>query len=205
MHDFDRFLSLLNSYCSPFRTVSEMEGVVFWDHYQLLLRWNRKLNLTRIVALEEAVRRHYAEGVFLSVQLTPDCRSVVDVGSGAGFPGYPLAVLRPDVTVSLLESDQRKAAFLREACGDRPNVRVLCLRSDDAVGVWDAVVSRAVKWPEIAAFARRSAERVAILASSEDAAAFEGSDGLQNMNVAFLPWDSASCVFMADVPRGTSV
>src|SRR5687768_10049621 len=83
-------------------------------HYELLLRWNQKLNLTSVKNEETMVRRHYCESVFVAVHLPSEPISVVDVGSGAGFPGFPIAVVRPDCAVTLVESHQRKAVFLRE-------------------------------------------------------------------------------------------
>jgi hypothetical protein len=62
-------------------------------HYDLLLRWNKTLNLTTITSLEEAVERHYCESLFLGAQLPAGNLRVVDVGSGAGFPGFPVGIL----------------------------------------------------------------------------------------------------------------
>src|ERR1035437_3234294 len=84
-------------------------------HYQLLLRWNRTLNLTSIKRMEEVVERHYCESLFLGTHLPQGGLRIADVGAGAGFPGFPVAVLRPDCSVTLIESHQRKAVFLREA------------------------------------------------------------------------------------------
>src|ERR1035437_11159232 len=84
-------------------------------HYQLLLRWNRTLNLSSIKRMEEAVERHYCEALFLGTHLPQGGLRSADVGAGAGFPGFPVAVLRPDCSVTLIESHQRKAVFLRDA------------------------------------------------------------------------------------------
>ncbi len=84
-------------------------------HYELLVRWNKTVNLTTITSLEEAVERHYCESLFLGAHLPAGNLRVVDVGSGAGFPGFPVAILRPECSVTLVESHQRKAVFLREA------------------------------------------------------------------------------------------
>jgi 16S rRNA (guanine527-N7)-methyltransferase len=73
-------------------------------HYRLLLRWNRTLNLTSIRKIEEAVERHYCESLFLGTHLPQDLLRIADIGSGAGFPGFPVAVLRPDCSVTLIES-----------------------------------------------------------------------------------------------------
>ena len=82
-------------------------------HYRMMIEWNRLLNLTRITALDEAVRFHYAESL-LGGRFIGSSRTALDIGSGAGFPGVPLAVLRPDVAFTALESNGKKAAFLME-------------------------------------------------------------------------------------------
>ncbi len=114
-------------------------------HYNLLVRWNKVLNLTAIRTVEAAVERHYCESLFLGAKLAAHRMRIADVGSGAGFPGVPVAVLRPDCQVTLIESHQRKAAFLREGTRGFGNVRVLSERAEDVVETFDVVVSRAVK------------------------------------------------------------
>ena len=113
-------------------------------HYELMLRWNAKLNLTRITDRQEAWERHYLESIFLARQLPPGPLRIADVGSGAGFPGIPIAVVRPECTVTLIESHQRKSVFLREATRDLPNVRVLAMRAESVQETFDWIVSRAV-------------------------------------------------------------
>jgi 16S rRNA (guanine527-N7)-methyltransferase len=84
-------------------------------HFDLLVKWNAKISLTAIGDPKEIVRRHFGESLFTGAQLAakPETR-LVDLGSGAGFPGLPIAVLRPDIKVTLIESQQKKVAFLRE-------------------------------------------------------------------------------------------
>jgi 16S rRNA (guanine527-N7)-methyltransferase len=118
-------------------------------HYELMLRWNAKLNLTRITDREEAWERHYKESIFLAHKLPPGPLKIADVGSGAGFPGIPIAVLRPECTVTLIESHQRKAVFLREATRGLPNVRVLAMRAEAVTETFDWIVSRAVSPKEV--------------------------------------------------------
>ncbi len=85
-------------------------------HLDLLLKWNAKINLTAIRDPEQIVRRHFGESLFAAAQLDPERDAeLADLGSGAGFPGLPVAVLRPDIKVTLIESQQKKVAFLREA------------------------------------------------------------------------------------------
>jgi len=83
-------------------------------HYSMLCRWNQKLNLTRITEPREAARLHYAESLF-GARFIAGAQTLLDMGSGAGFPAIPLAVARPDVQVTALEANQKKSLFLREA------------------------------------------------------------------------------------------
>ncbi len=144
-----RFSELLTRYFGPIKPLSSGEISLLSKHYELLVRWNKALNLTSIRRLEEIVVRHYCESLFLAVHLPPEPVSVLDVGSGAGFPGIPIAVLRPDCSVVLAESHQRKAVFLRESSRDYFNVRVTASRAEDMAERFDWVVSRAVRWEEV--------------------------------------------------------
>lgn len=127
-------------------------GVVdqFSSHYELLVAWNRKLNLTRIVEAGEAARFHFLESAFLSTLIaSPAAKGgrVVDVGSGAGFPGLPLACVWKDCEVVLVEPSGKRAVFLKEAIrklGLR-SVKVLNERfSADLVDGSDVLVTRAL-------------------------------------------------------------
>ena len=112
-------------------------------HFRLLERWNKRINLTRISDPAEAARRHYGESAHLHREL-PDAASFVDVGSGAGFPGLPIATLRPSSSITLVESIRKKAEFLREATRDMPNVRVCDCRIRQWTGSAEWALLRAV-------------------------------------------------------------
>ena len=137
-------------------------------HYQLLLRWNRTLNLTSIKKTEEAVERHYCESLFLGTHLPQGALRMADIGSGAGFPGFPVAVLRPDCSVTLIESHQRKAVFLREASRNLPNVRVLARRAESVEEQFDWAISRAVSYQDLASFLKNLAPSVDLLTGGEE-------------------------------------
>ena len=137
-------------------------------HWELLQRWNRKLNLTTISDLEAAVERHYAESLFLGMHLPAGPLRVVDVGSGPGFPGFPVAVLRPDCVVTLVESHQRKAVFLREASRKVPNIRVVAKRAEEVAEEFDVAISRAVSYGDLGACLRRLAPRAMLLTGQEE-------------------------------------
>jgi 16S rRNA (guanine527-N7)-methyltransferase len=137
-------------------------------HYELLTRWNRRINLTAIRTLEEAVERHYAESLFLAAHLPPGPLRVADVGSGAGFPGVPVAVLRPDCAVTLIESHQRKAVFLREATRALPNVQVIAKRAEDVGVTYDHAISRAVSYEDLCPALKNLAANADLLSGAEE-------------------------------------
>jgi 16S rRNA (guanine527-N7)-methyltransferase len=83
-------------------------------HYEMMLAWNRHTNLTRIINPEDAARLHYGESLF-GAQFVGEAKKILDIGSGAGFPAVPLAVRLPDLEVTALEANQKKALFLQEA------------------------------------------------------------------------------------------
>lgn len=101
-------------------------------HVTLVGLWNRRMNLTRITG-GEAVVKHVLDSL-LPAQWLPEGGLALDVGSGAGFPGLPLAVLRPGLRVFLVESDRKKASFLKVAVADLglKNVTVLHGRFEEA-------------------------------------------------------------------------
>ncbi len=137
-------------------------------HYQLLCRWNKVLNLTRIEQPQEAAERHYGESLFLARHLPPGPCRIADVGSGAGFPGFPVAVARPDCPVTLIEAHQRKAVFLKEASRGIPNLRVLSRRAEAVHERFDWVISRAVSYEDLSAALPALSGRVALLTGSEE-------------------------------------
>jgi len=92
---------------------------------------------------------------------------IADVGSGAGFPGFPVAVLRPECSVTLIESHQRKAVFLREASREIPNVRVLAKRAEDVAETFDWVISRAVSYADLAPVLKLLAANADLLSGAE--------------------------------------
>ncbi len=140
-----------------------------YDHYQILSRWNQVLNLSSVRDLETAVIRHYCESVFLAVNMPEVAVSIADLGSGGGFPGIPLAAMRPDCDVTLIEAHQRKAAFLKEATREYKNVKVIAKRSEQAEGPFDWLVSRAVAWKDVLNSVPRLARNVALLTTLKDA------------------------------------
>lgn len=125
-------------------------------YIDLLLRWNARINLTAMREPEEIVTRHFGESLFAARHLFPEVQAktlaptphVIDVGSGPGFPGLPIKIWAPHVSLTLIESNHKKATFLREV------VRILRLTGVDVFSARakaftgskaDVVVLRAVE------------------------------------------------------------
>jgi 16S rRNA (guanine527-N7)-methyltransferase len=87
----------------------------FQLYLDLLLKWNTRINLTAVRDAEQVVQRHFGESIFAAEQLDLEAAStLIDLGSGAGFPGLPMAIIARRLRVTLIESQQKKVAFLRE-------------------------------------------------------------------------------------------
>jgi 16S rRNA (guanine527-N7)-methyltransferase len=108
-------------------------------------KWNRVYNLTAVRKPEEMVTKHVLDSLTLLPVIAG--AHLADVGSGAGLPGIPLAIVRPDWYITLIESNQKKAAFLTQACIELAlkNVKVVCERAERFFPAekFDTVISRA--------------------------------------------------------------
>src|ERR1700687_5601107 len=97
-------------------------------HVDLLLKWNKSVNLTAIVGPDEVVEKHVLDSLAVAPLLPSG--SLLDAGTGAGFPGIPIAIARPDLEVALVDSVQKKVAFLKSALAELrlPKVKAYAVR-----------------------------------------------------------------------------
>ena len=165
------FRDLLAREFARYGTLTADQLDLLESHFNLLTRWNARLNLTRTDSLEEAVRFHYCESLFVGTKLPEGPLSIVDVGSGAGFPGIPIAILRPECSITLIESHRRKGVFLKEASRGLANVSVITGRAEQVRAGFDWLVSRAVSLAGIVTL--RLADNLALLVGGEEARGFE--------------------------------
>jgi 16S rRNA (guanine527-N7)-methyltransferase len=148
-------------------TLSQRQLEDISTYIDLLLRWNARINLTAIRQPEEIVTRHFGESLFAARHLFPKTptweqpakpapsqaeqslsRSVIDLGSGAGFPGIPIKIWAPEIALTLIESNQKKATFLREVTRalTLTNINVFSGRAEDYANPGAEVVTlRAVE------------------------------------------------------------
>jgi 16S rRNA (guanine527-N7)-methyltransferase len=170
-------------------------------YLKLILKWNARMNLTAIREPEEMVRRHFGESLYLGARVAT-CKTLLDFGSGAGFPGIPVQLIRPDVQVTLAESQGRKAAFLQEV------VRDLGLRSEVWAGrvetmpagrQFDVVAMRAVEKMEAAVQegAARAKERLLILGTPGGRGYPVAGAGFRSAETVGLPGSSGGILLIA--------
>lgn len=128
----------------------------------LLLKWNQKISLTTVTDPVQIVKFHFGESLFAAFALKILDGRLADVGSGAGFPGIPLAMAIPGLDVTLIEANAKKAAFLFEIVRrlQLANVAVVRSRVEDAalIGTFDFVCARAIG--KHASLMRWSSERL---------------------------------------------
>lgn len=133
----------------PFIQLDESRLSAISTYIDLLLKWNARINLTAIREPNEIVQRHFGESLFAAKYLLEQKlpQTAIDLGSGAGFPGVPFAMLATEVQVTLIESRQKKATFLKElvhALGLK-KVKVFRDRAENYPNTADLVMLRAVE------------------------------------------------------------
>ncbi|HUI84045.1 MAG TPA: 16S rRNA (guanine(527)-N(7))-methyltransferase RsmG [Candidatus Binatia bacterium] len=138
----------------PFTAGAELPDALLGQlqlYLELLLRWNARINLTAVRDPEQIVARHFGESLFAARVLLPDLNveplTLADVGAGAGFPGIPMRLLAPHVRLTLIESQNKKATFLREVVRalQLEGVEVFCGRVEQWGSTADIVALRAVE------------------------------------------------------------
>ncbi|MGH6890854.1 MAG: 16S rRNA (guanine(527)-N(7))-methyltransferase RsmG, partial [Dongiaceae bacterium] len=133
---------------SPGLSAKQLNAISIY--IDILLRWNRKINLTAVRKPEEIVTRHFGESLFAARHLLAggaDKLRVMDVGSGAGFPGLPLKIYAPVIRLTLIESHSRRAAFLREVIRalQLADAEVFAGRAEEVRGSGELITLRAVE------------------------------------------------------------
>jgi 16S rRNA (guanine527-N7)-methyltransferase len=130
-------------------TASELQVSQIQQYMSMLLAWNEKVNLTAIRDPLEILYRHFCESMYAAVTVPLEKGRLADVGSGGGFPGLPLKILRPDLELFLVESNVKKSTFLAEVVRELGlnDARVLVSRYEELgeeLTPLDTVCSRAV-------------------------------------------------------------
>lgn len=142
----------LTEFCSK---MSDADALNFEQYLGLLLKWNRTYNLTAINDPIDIYEKHFADSA-VPLQFIPNGARLVDIGTGAGFPGVPIKILRKDISVVLIEATEKKVNFCNHVIRELglEGITVVKGRAEDGkimrkVGKFDVVISRAtLKLPE---------------------------------------------------------
>ena len=162
-------------------------------YLDLILRWNSKMNLTAIRDADGIVSRHFVESIACAQALPAGIATVLDFGSGAGFPGIPIAICRPEMRVTLCESQNKKAAFLREVVRRiELDAHVVAGRAEDIQEQFDCVSLRAVdRMGEAVAAASKLVRPGGLLAAftteAERSVLENAGDGFGNSTAIAIP------------------
>ena len=164
-------------------TVDDKQVALIQRYMKILGHWNEKLNLTAIRDPLEILHRHFCESMFAAAAVPIEVGRLADIGTGAGFPGIPLKILRPELELLLVESNIKKGTFLAEVLRELelPVARVLISRYEELgeeLAPLEFLCARAVgdygpflKW---AASAQLSASRLVLWVGGRDL------DGIRN-------------------------
>jgi 16S rRNA (guanine527-N7)-methyltransferase len=147
-------------------------------YIELLLKWNRSISLTSVRDVEQILRFHFGESLIVLSMLPVEKSRLADVGSGAGFPGIPLAMASPSLKVTLIEANAKKYAFLNEVIRELRlrNAIALHTRMEDfkaPTRAFDVVTARALgKFESLLRWAQKELApggRIALWVGGEDA------------------------------------
>lgn len=97
--------------------INDEQIIKFNNYYELLIKWNEQMNLTSITEYDDVIKKHFLDSVLLLKAFTKDLfdsKNIIDVGTGAGFPGVPLAIMLPDAHFTLIDSLNKRIEFLKE-------------------------------------------------------------------------------------------
>ena len=95
--------------------ISAVQVWQFYDYYELLVKWNQFMNLTAITDFEDVVQKHFVDSLSITGEKKlQDVDNLIDVGTGAGFPGIPLKIMFPELKITLLDSLRKRVDFLNE-------------------------------------------------------------------------------------------
>jgi 16S rRNA (guanine527-N7)-methyltransferase len=194
----DWFSELLNHELEQWVRLSELQIGQLYQHYEQLQRWNQRMNLTTVKPGAETVVRHYCESLFFAAHIPMEQAkiSILDLGSGAGFPGIPIAVLRPEWQVTLIESGRRKAVFLRESSRQIRNVSIRAERMEAASDHAGWIVARAVDPTEVIKQVPRLAPNIGLMLGEEDFSSIRHDSDIAWAEPVRLPWgDRKLCVY----------
>ena len=113
-------------------SITEMQIKKFFEYMQLLLEWNEKINLTAITEVNDIILKHFIDSLTI-IKYIKESDKIIDVGTGAGFPGIPIGIMNSKIDITLLDSLNKRINFLNEVCNklDLKNIKTIHGRAED--------------------------------------------------------------------------
>ena len=149
---FEEFGEILEKKAKKIGIVLNVKQIKnFFDYYLLLIEWNEKMNLTAITEVNDVILKHFIDSLTICKYI-PQNAKIIDVGTGAGFPGIPIKIYREDTQITLLDSLNKRVLFLQEVINklDLKNIEAIHGRAEEVARnnkyreKFDVVTSRAV-------------------------------------------------------------
>ena len=150
--DFEQFKNLLKEELKNLSIdISDVQVKQFYTYMNLLVEWNKKINLTAITEANEIITKHFIDSLIISKYLQ-EGKNVMDIGTGAGFPGIPLKIINNNIHIDLVDSLNKRITFLNEVITklELNDINAIHSRAEDLARIvkyrenYDIVVSRAV-------------------------------------------------------------
>lgn len=150
--EFEAFKNRISEKASKINVnISDEQIKQFFTYMNLLIEWNQKINLTSIIEPEDIILKHFIDSLTIEKYISPNSK-VADIGTGAGFPGIPLKLVRPELKIYLIDSLNKKIKFLDEVIqkNEMKQIYAIHARAEEIGhnkqfrGQFDVVTSRAV-------------------------------------------------------------
>lgn len=146
-------MELLRSCLSEWNIgIDRKQEDLFLRYYDLLIEWNNKINLTAITDKDDVIIKHFTDSISILKYINPAKKKIIDIGTGAGFPGIPIKIICPSCKVILLDSLNKRIGFLNEVISSLGLSDIECIhgraediaKDSDHREKYDIAVSRAV-------------------------------------------------------------
>lgn len=131
--ELEEFTKIFNNYLEKLNlTLTEEQIEKFYNYMNLLIEWNKKINLTAIVEPKDIILKHFIDSLTIEKYIKKG-ETIIDVGTGAGFPGIPLKIAREDLKITLADSLNKRINFLNEVINklDLKNIETIHTRAEE--------------------------------------------------------------------------
>ena len=148
----EQFISAITEYSSSIKVMlSEEQKVMFYNHMNILLEWNQKINLTTITKPEDIIIKHFIDSLTVLKYIKNEKINIIDIGTGAGFPGIPIKIVNDLNNITLLDSLNKRIVFLQNVINELKLKDIVAVhsRAEEYIKlekreIYDIAVSRAV-------------------------------------------------------------